>query len=398
MSLLIQQGYGKGDKINVCMEKKIVNGVILSPRDDTINNIEDLIKDIYEKDNKSKIIFDPQFYYSTYIDGTYKKLNDAEYFPGHIKLSELRSFRNINHYVTSTLDFQNDLGLGVLVSPTILVPNFSDRQAQISLSLAEESASYSKKIGKELLVSLVFKESALNETSNVHEFLNELTTLDVKGFYITVARNTVNYDQTFDDHTSLSNLLTMIYSLGEINEYEVIMGYSDIIGLLYLTVGATYISTGWHNSSKKFTEQQRILPVSGGRQPRERYTSIPLLNSIRTTELDSIYKQFNDDDFKIFLSNAPRENIIKTGTPSDGWSRNHSHIHHWGSLNKYISNIAGMTIEDRVGFMESSINNAKGLYRILDTNSIQLDPSSSGKHLSIWEDALKHFKEKHYIL
>lgn len=397
MSLLIQQGYGKGDKINKSIKDQIAKGVILSPRDDKEDNIKELINNINYENENSKIIFDPQFYYSTYIDGTYKKLTDIDYFPGHINLSDLRSFRNINHYVSSTLDFQVKIGLNLLVSPTILIPNFSDRQAQISLNLADEAAAYSKELGKELLVSLVFKESALNETNNVNEFLNELTMLNVKGFYITVARSNVNYDQNFDDNTSLTNLLTMIYSLGEINEYEVVMGYSDIIGLLYLTVGASYISTGWHNSSKKFTEQQRILPVSGGRQPRERYTSLPLLNSIRMTEMDAIHRQFNNDNFNAYLSNAFNDNIIKTGTPSDGWNRNLGHIQHWSSLNKYINEISEMDIEERLEFMENSISNAKGLYRFLYNNAVQLDSSSSGRHLSIWEEALKNFKERHYI-
>jgi len=397
MGLLIQQGYGKGSKIHDSIENKVADGVVLSPRDDKEENIQILVNEVYDIDPQSKLILDPQFYYATYIDGTYKKLEQVPYFPGHLKMSDLRGMRKISEYVHSTLEYQINMGLNEIVAPTILIPNFSDRQAQTALNFAEEAIHFNQDKDRDLYISLVFKESALNETDNVNEFLNELTLLDVKGYYITVARNNSNYDQKFDDPLSLNNLLSMIYSLAEINEYEVIMGYSDIIGLLYLTVGAKYIATGWHNSSKKFTEKQRIQPVTGGRQPRERYTSLPLLNSILLTELDSIYEQFYEGEFNEFLSGAMYDELVNTGTPSTGMTRNFGHFQHWSSLKKLSDQLLTYDIEDRIDLMFTKIDHAKGLYRELDKNAVQLSPESSETHLSVWENALRTFKERHYL-
>ncbi len=113
------------------------------------------------------------------------------------------------------------------------------------------------------------------------------------------------------------------------------MGYSDIIGLLYLCVGAYGIGTGWHNSSRKFTVQQRILPTTGGRLPRERYNSISLLNSILASELDSIASNVPPVIYQNILSGTKEDNIILAGAnPSDGWSRAISHQQHWSAIKK----------------------------------------------------------------
>jgi hypothetical protein len=400
MKLFAQQGYGKGDKLHRGLNDQSLDGVILSPRDEKEENLSSLKKELEQNYPASEILLDPQFYYATYIDGVSKNLDSLSYYPGKLTLSSLRSLRNINQYVTNCLLFQHKLNLHTLVSPTILIPSFTDRYAQISLNMAEESIAEAKKIGKPLLVSLVFSESALNDSRSVDEFLNELTMLDTEGFYITVARNNTSYDQKFDEVTPLVNLLTMIYSLGEINEYKVIMGYSDIVGLLYLAVGAYGISNGWHNSLRKFTIQQRILPVSGGRLPRERYTSLPLLNSILVSELDSIAKVLKEynGNLQDYLSQTPYDHIILSGSsPSAGWSRAISHLQHWSALKQGINSIKDLEISDRLDEIEKQIDHAKALYKILQSLAIQFDSSSSGHHLDNWDTALKQFRNTHQV-
>lgn len=400
MKLFAQQGHGKGDKIHRGLDNQSLDGVILSPRDEKIENLNSLKEELEQNYPTSEIFFDPQFYYATYIDGASKNLDSLNYYPGTITLSNLRSLRNVNRYVSNCLLFQHEFGLNTLVSPTILIPSFADRYAQISLSMAEESISEAKKLEKPLLISLVFNESALNDSRSVNEFLNELTMLDTEGFYIIVVRNNTNYDQKFDEVTPLLNLLTMIYSLGEINEYKVIMGYSDIVGLLYLAVGAYGISNGWHNSLRKFTIQQRILRPSGGRPARERYTSLPLLNSILVSELDSIAKIIPayNGNLEDYLSQTPYEHRILSGSsPSDGWSRAISHLQHWAALKQGINNIKDLDISDRLEKIIKQINQAKALYSILESMGVQFDPSSSSHHLDNWDAALKQFRDMHNL-
>lgn len=402
MKLYAQQGYGKGDKIHTGLDKKSLDGIILSPRDERKDKMESFIKEIGERYPEADLLFDPQFYYSLFIDGTSKNLDGCSYYPGVINLASLRSFRQVSKIASDCLGYQKEIGLKTVVSPNILIPNFSDRQAQIALSLAEESANIAEEKDLDLYISLIFSESALNETRNVNDFLNELSTFNATGFYITLDRKTTDYSQGFDSETALLNLLTFIYSLSEINEYKVVMGYSDIIGLLYLTVGAQGFATGWHNSSKKFTVQQRVLPSSGGRLPRERYTSIPLLNSILISELDSVAKQLKAKgiDYSNLLSNSSYENVITSGaSPSDAWSRGLSHLQHWSALKNATKDIFSSPddISDRLDDMQEHIMMAKANYKLLDTLPIQLEKSSKGGHLELWEQVLKEFRNLHHV-
>lgn len=401
MKIYAQHGYGKSDKIHKGLENGSLSGLIISPRDEKIDNIRSFRNDLDESFPQAEILIDPQFYYATYVDSTSKNLNECEYYPGTINLSQLRSPQNLNKYALECLSFQNELGVSKLISPSILIPNFTDRQAQIALTMAEASIAVANQFEKPLLISLVFSESALNETDNVNEFLNELSMLAVDGFYIIVARNNTDYNQRFDDSTSLTNLLTMIYSLSEINEFNVVTGYSDFVGLLYLSVGASGIATGWHNSSRKFTVQQRILPVSGGRLPRERYSSVPLLNSIYTSELDSISKQVISAGGRLeeYLSGTLYDEIILAGgSPSDGWSRQFSHLQHWAAIKQSSNSIlAGKDISARLDSMLRKITEAKSLYSILRGAAVQFEKSTSSDHLSTWETGLKQFRALHNI-
>ncbi|MDH5160606.1 hypothetical protein [Heyndrickxia oleronia] len=402
MKLYAQQGYGKGDKIHTGLDSDFLDGVILSPRDEKEEKMKSFIKEINDNYPNEELYFDPQFYYSLYLDGTSKNLDGYNYFPGVLKLSDLRSFRSINQHALKCIEYQESIGLKKIVSPSILIPNFSDRQAQIALNLAEESANIAASKGLDIMISLVFSESSLNESRNVNDFLNELTTLDSEGFYVTIDRKTSDYSQDFESDSTLLNLLTFIYSLSEINEYKVIMGYSDIIGLLYTAVGASGFSTGWHNSSRKFTVQQRILPSKGGRQPRERYTSIPLLNSVLVSELDTIAQQFKNRglDIKNILSSSNYENVILAGpSPSDSWSRGLSHLQHWSAIKNATKDIFKNPddISDRLDDLEDHINKAVSNYKLLETLPLQLERSSKGNHLETWSKALKDFRRLHHV-
>jgi hypothetical protein len=400
MKLFAQQGYGKGDKIHTSLNSSNLDGIVLSPRDEKIEKLKDLVNEI-NTGYGCDLYFDPQFYYALYIDATSKNLDDYPYYPGHIKLSSLRSFKKINSFSKQCIDFQLDLGLTSIVSPNILIPNFSDRNAQIALNFAEESIELIPD-GVDHYVSLIFSESALNEYRNVNDFLNELSTLDVTGFYITVDRKGSQYSQDFESHSTLVNLLTLIYSLSEINEFKVIMSYSDIIGLLYFTVGAHGVANGWFNSSRRFTVGQRVLPSKGGRLPRERYTSIPLLNSILISELDSIYSRTKSTttNFKDFLSNSTYEHLITSGpTPSDAWSRGISHLQHWSAIKNATTKIFTdpSDISQRLDDMEKHIKLALMNYETLEKLSVQLEKPSKGQHLVTWKEAIKEFREIHHV-
>ena len=55
--------------------------------------------------------------------------------------------------------------------------------------------------------------------------------------------------------------------------FNVKIGFSDILGLLFLAAGANQIATGWSQGLRRFTLDQRVLlSTGGGRRPRSRYS------------------------------------------------------------------------------------------------------------------------------
>lgn len=393
-------GYGKGDKVDRAIHDKSIGGVILSPRDEKKESLEASVINMQSLYKNLDILFDPQLYYTTYAEAVCKNLDSYSYFPGIINLSYFK-FRNINKVIVDCLEYQDQLSLNTLVAPNIIINNFSSRDAQIALNFADESAQVGKEMGKEVYASLLFNESALNETSNLNTFLNELSVLDVKGFYITVVRNQSQYDQNFESSLQIKNLLSMMYSLREINHYDIVMGYTDVLGALFMPFDIKGISTGWHNSSKKFTVKQKILPSSGGRLPRERYTSNFLLNSVYLSEIDSIAEQFGtkSKEFQTLLSKTPYDNLLQiTSTPSANWNRSLSHLQHWAAINNLIKEFNQQpNISKKFDLLEVKISNAEKLYDYFKHKSIQFEMATSKRHLQNWADGISEFRQEYNV-
>ena len=136
-----------------------------------------------------------------------------------------------------TLAWQDNLNVSAVVSPTVLVDAHTSRWAQIAMMLAQETISQHQ-ANKPLLISLVIAEEALQETQLVDGWLNEITQMDVDGFYLVIRRLSEAYSQQSEPDI-LTSLLRVCYSLAEINEYKVFVGYSDMVALL--------LHAGWRN-------------------------------------------------------------------------------------------------------------------------------------------------------
>ena len=96
-----------------------------------------------------------------------------------------------------------------------------------------------------------------------------------------------SYSQRYEPQ-ALTSLLYLCYSLAELNRYRVIAGYTDMATLLMHAVGVEATASGWYGTLRQFSDH-RFLPATRGGRARDRYSSLPLLNSILITELDSIH-------------------------------------------------------------------------------------------------------------
>ena len=303
MSLYLQHGYGKSTRITDAYADGSTSGVVFSPRNEKKDNLDAYIAEL-RATGSFTLMMDPQFHISTQTPPKDRYLpQDYGYYQPGLTASNFTKTAQIQGYAADTLNFQHAMDLDRILSPTVILSTFSDRWTQIAHQLAEASVAHHAGMSspKPLLLSFVLCETSLDSRTEVDQFLDELTTYDVDGFYICIVRDEATYTQHFDPDR-LAHLMYATYVLGDLNDFEVVFGYSDYLGLPLRAAGATVFASGWSQSLRQCHAGTFIKVDRMGRRPLFRYSSGPLLNTILLSELEQIHSfgRLND-----VLSNVP---------------------------------------------------------------------------------------------
>jgi len=398
MPLLAQCGYGRSDKIEQGLAAESISGVILSPRDEGRARLESFHADLRRAVPTATVLFDPQFYAATLSNARDGNLPEYPYYTNNSGLSR-NQFRprQIQDYVRACLDYQVQSlpGLTYLVSPSVSFDDFRDSWSQIALSMAEASIDYWPELNTEtpLLITIVLSESSLRDPTRMNEFLDTLSALEVSGFYLLIQRNSTTLAPAMDVG-SMSNLLYFVYILATLNDYHVVMGYSDWMGFLFQAVGAAMSASGWHNSLKQFT-LSRFLPQTGGRRPRKRYSSLRLLSCpLVVPELEDVYRArllpsvLTGGTYDYILQDGP-------GRGESAWTDAISCLAHWESLSRlYAAVEAPPTVPARLVAATNLIRSAEAAYTRLNVAGIYFEPSTGPEQLSLWLDSIAAFRQE----
>ena len=249
MGLLAQHAYGKSTKISDGLENGVLSGVILSPKAEKPEKLKEFINEL--NFYNATVLFDPQFYMGAF-EGSISlgKLELYDFWrKDEITKKYLSVPQNIRDIVLRYMNYQIDVGLRNIVSPNVFFESFDSRMSQISLSLANESVSTIS--DRDLFISLCINESAFSNFEDECEFLDIISLFDVKGFYIIIERNT-NDNPNIIESEKMANIMYFLYNLAEINGFDVILGYSDYVGLPIYASGVKHIATGWYENTRKF--------------------------------------------------------------------------------------------------------------------------------------------------
>lgn len=389
MKLYAQHGWGKGEKINRGLADRIIGGVVLSPHDESPSDMEAYVTQLARTRTRPDLLFDPQLHVSLIRDAAEGKLPQYDYYRQNLALRDFAALRNIQQIVHECLDFQRRLQLSHIVSPTICAENFTDRSAQIALTLAQESIEYWQGIddARPLLVSVVFAEFALANSQQVSEFLDTISLLEADGFYLVVDRNSPTYSQDFQA-TRLAQMMRMTYSLKR-SRFQIVCGYSDFTNVLYGAVNADAGATGWSQKLKRFN-RGRFQPSAGGRRPRDRYSSSRLINSVYLTELDSCQ---DVRQLRAVKSDTPYDRCFDGRSYPSGvsWSPEDQALHHWASISQMLQKIDQPTARARLDETNQTIASAQDLYRNLARLGVTFEPPNGAAHLENWAEAISMF-------
>lgn len=390
MTLYIQHGYGKANKINDALDAETVQGVIFAPKFEKQENLESYIRQLAGS-HTCDLLVDPQFYVAAFAPAKEGHLGEYPYFRSGLTATDFTP-RRIQDYARTTIDYQQSLGVTAVVSPTVLFESFADRWFQIALNLANASLEHHASLANPppLLLSFLIGEGALASTEDVNRFLDAVTQdeWNMQGFYLTVARQETSYNQNCES-ALLANYLYLVHVLGAINNFRVVLGYTDFLGIPLRAAGASAFASGWWQSQRHFLRKNFLERKGGGQPPRERFSSGPLLNSIFLTELQDI---FDVDMLPRVLSGVPLDAVI-TVAPSpirSGWNLAVSQQHHWQTLRRLDQTMTGDVRRDVLRVMRR-IGDAQGLHRMLESAGVSFDRFTSGAHLAEWARALSDF-------
>lgn len=396
MYIFGQHGYGKTDKIEKGLETGDLGGVIFSPKNEKPDNLTSYIRQIAEQfeDLNPTLMVDPQFYLATQQDVKDGFLPEYGYYQPRLNYSSFVRPRDVQGYVKKVIEFQLPLRVNRIVSPTVCFKDFNDRWSHVSLQMAEESASalLDASDDRPLLVSIVIGERALLDRQSLDEFLDIITVMEVGGFYVILDIDDTQYPG-LNDPEVLASFMYLVYVLSVVRGLEVISGYSDLVGLLLHATGIHATGTGWFNTLRQFS-MGRFQPSTGGRRAVPRYTSMPLLNSIKVIpELQQIKE-------------ADLLGEVLTGTRYDGvlhrssdigaiWNDQTSWAHHWQALSISAGSIGQSgTVEQNLRNLLSLVDEASVLYDNLVTNGISFEASTGPRALESWKQAIASFKKR----
>jgi hypothetical protein len=395
MDIYAQHGYGKTDKIERGMNSGDLSGVILSPRDEDPDRLSDFVVSLRTSfEDNIKILFDPQFYATTIVPVSDGYLPGYRFYESGLTRAQFIAQRDIQSYVEKTLDYQVDLGLDRLISPSVLFYDFRDPWSQIALSLGQESIIFCEQIRRapDLLISLVVDENALVNIEALNEFLDIISLWNVPGYYLLIRLKDLNYPALFEQN-SITNLIYFVYVLAEINGFEVVCGYSDFVGLLLHAVGAKATAAGWSHTLRQFS-LRRFIPSTGGRRALPRYTSAQLLNSILIVpELDAIYDVGLLDRV---LSNTKYDDVMRSKNPANAtWPSNTACLHHWQVLSGIAKEISSQgSVSQRLTFLEGIIQQGLATYRLLERAGVLFQATTGSRHLQVWLRAIQGFRQE----
>jgi hypothetical protein len=258
--------------------------------------------------------------------------------------------------------------------------------------MAQEAVSLHKGLKKAppLLISVVVDEQAFKNRDAVNEYLDIISLWDVQGVYLIVRRTDSTYPASTDESV-MANLMYFVYVLSEINGLEVVCGFSDMMGMLLHAAGATATGTGWYNSLKQFT-LKRFQPSTGGRAPRARYTSGPLLGSLLIVpELDAAYRL---KQVPKVISNTTFDGAFLTRNPGNvEWPASTACLHHWEVLSSLASEFSSQgSVSDNLDVLQEAIKKGIRTYQALERAGVQFELPTIPRDLRTWNTAIDAFR------
>jgi len=403
MKLFAQHGASEGDKINEGFARDLLDGVIYSPRDVSLDSLQSKLDFLAKEYPGSERLIDPQ-YYAIFLNGTeearlgYLLENYGDYFQAR-RRGQLEREKQIQQDLTATLKFQTGLKVTGIIAPNILIPNsLNSIEAVIAKNFIRLAAEEHRKLKdpRPLYATLAISRNALGDKQELVEFLNEITLLDdpPQGFYVLIsARNAEARSDIYN--TDVIAAWMFINHTLTVNGFEVINGYSDMLTPFLGAAGGKAGAFGWWSNLRSFSLDRFAPAAGGGRLPIQRYLSLALLNRIAYYEFDQLrelvpgvlnklptdllYNQTDPKDPKIRIGSEPQRNMEV--------------IQSWEAVKTLNGLLVTGEQKKSLKNCSAAVAKARMTYEAIEGVSIRLDGKSNSEHLQPLAEGLQLFNK-----
>jgi hypothetical protein len=385
---LIQHGYQKGSKIHDAIAATTAHGVIWSPGDERPEALAAAMYDPALSGVAQAV--DPQVYVSGLASASLKRLPDYRYFRANLQPRHFTASRVVQ-MAAEILDWEASLPTSVILAPSVAIDSATGRWAQVATLLTEASVSNwrARNDGRSIYATVAIRDSVLANEIEVNALLNEITAWDCDGFYL-LFEIAPNLDPTKQDDL-LERALWITYSLGDLNEFPVWVGYAGLAGYAFRVAGASAFAAGWWQKLQ-YWSPDHWLDGGGGRQPRPRVVLDSLLGSILIEiELAAIRRADAQLYADLVGGTGPLANALRQSNPTTvagATDRDQQAAQLFAVCAELDSRCSG-TFGQRGRQLLDDIAETLDLHRRIRQTGLQLEVGSGPRRVNVWQNALQ---------
>jgi hypothetical protein len=389
MKLYAQMGYGDGQKTLNGLTEELIDGAILSPRDWRPEGIGERIGELADARPNADIMIDPQFY-ATFAASSgaarMGKLFEWPYFSAERK-GDLEVSAKVDRVLQETMEYIVTLPVTGIIAPNIYVSrSFDSREAVIAKNFIRNARAAYRSLGdkRRLYATIALCREALLERTEFEEFLNDITMLadPPDGYYLLIGSRAAEAQTDIFHADVVARWMLLNYSL-KVNGFEIINGYSDVLGPFLGSVGGDAGAAGWYSNLRTFSLDRFQPPPSGGRRPIKRYLSTHLLNRITFTEREAL-----SGIVPAVINNLPHDADYDPEPDTTA-----EMLQSWEALGALGQRLVLEDINAGLTACGAAVTGAEGTYSEIVEAGVTLDRKSGDDHLEPLREGIHAFRE-----
>lgn len=378
---------GHNSNWNIDSIEECGDGLILSPVHQKLHQVELLDKTI-----KARSMFDPQFYLP---NSQKKNLTTYPFFPETISPDSFTTedFTLVAYDAAKKcVEFQLANGFNRIIIPTRffdqMYPEFTDRQDLYTVHPFLKALSH-RRTKKPIYLTLPLTAHMIMSKSFRTQILNWATSFpEISGIYV-MATPLDSSKKQIQSEDFLFSYLEFLRQLRQA-DLEVLVGYCNTEGLLYLLVNGCDITFGTFENTRMFSIDKFVISDEERRGPRARIFSGGLLNWIQLSHA----KDIREEDATLWeaIYDHTEEGDRALKLPAEpNFNQPLLYKHHFKSFSRLVSSLKALPIAERYQAIRSRLKKAAELYEQIAVLPIDLETHSKGMHIQPWLDATNKF-------